>query len=186
MDAVHPGMNRWLAVLILLAWTIIAAGSLRMVSSSGDFPTSVKALVSNLDAVHSDELIAAHFSVGQNETTLYCTLREQPRGRRTSSRIRASFPSMRRAQHLPGRPVPRRRFEQSQKDISAPHRERCFLRELISLNQSRKQIPRRRKQTRRPHPESSREQAIFAGRSYGVSPSPYWRCYSAFDRFQRR
>jgi RND superfamily putative drug exporter len=66
-------MNRWLAALILLTWTIVATGSLWIVSSSGDFPTSVKALVSNLDAVHSDELIAAHFGVGQNETTLYCT-----------------------------------------------------------------------------------------------------------------
>ena len=71
--AVHPGMNRWLASLVLLGWAVFATGSLWIVSSSGDFPTNVKALVSNLDGVHSDELIAAHFGAGQNETTLYCT-----------------------------------------------------------------------------------------------------------------
>jgi len=73
INALHPGTNRRLALLVLMAWTIASAGSLWIVSSSGDFPTNVKALVSNLDAVHSDELIAAHFGTGQNETTLYCT-----------------------------------------------------------------------------------------------------------------
>ena len=72
-NAVRLNMNRWLAFFVLLGWLVVAMGSLWIVSMSGDFPTNIRALVSNLDAVHSDKLIAAHFGAGQNQTTLYCT-----------------------------------------------------------------------------------------------------------------
>jgi trehalose monomycolate/heme transporter len=56
----------------LAAWIVATAGSVALALSTTAFPTDLLTLVSNLEAVRAERLVARHFLGEQNATVLYC------------------------------------------------------------------------------------------------------------------
>lgn len=68
--------GRWWSAAILLGWVLLATIGLTSARQTADFPVQIAALVSNLEAVRADELIALHIGDSQHQTVLYCAPRK--------------------------------------------------------------------------------------------------------------